>query len=368
MNPYLQQLKTYLGFPRIYAVPNFDKMREFAKNIALTEFQPPAWRDGIYPEDDFEFVQFLGMVDTINFYFTDAVTKTKFETLWPECRACGQNLVHYEKVDKRKFLCKVHERPAELRVGATAMTACLRRALEEGMPVTDPRFLRDKKKWTLERAKVVFRGVPPLDVIPMLRERWLLLRQSAEALQDFDGQWINVFSGSSFRAFDGGKGVVEILAGFDSFYDEYPGSTLYGKLQGPSLPFYKRDHLLVQMYDGRARSSKALQRIKDAELLILPADYELPKALASEQIGALEFSPGLQQKIRDKEALQEGSREVVEFRLATVELGEVLQETVNQIRRAAGLAPYTKVELDYPLWLAGRNSPDPHPIVPTTAF
>lgn len=367
MNPFLQRLKMYSNFPRIHAVPNFDKMREFAESVALQERKAPAWRDGIYPDDDFEFVQFLGMVDTINFYFTDAVTKTKFETLWPECRACGQDLAHYEKLDKRKFCCRVHERPAELRSGATAMTACLKRALEEGLPITDPRFLRGNG-WNLKRATQIFRGIPPLPVIPMVVERYEMLIKSAEALQDFDDQWMNVFRSAGFRAFGNDEGVVEVLAGFESFRDEYSGPVLYGGMQGPPLPFHKRAHLFVQMYEGRARSSTVLPRIKGTEFLILPADYELPKALNSPQIGALKFSSELAEKIRKKEAIPDGSRMVIEFRLATVELGEVFQEAVNSVRKPAGLEEDDKVVLDYPLWLAGRNSPDPHLIVPTTRF
>ncbi|MBI2639459.1 MAG: hypothetical protein HYW90_01010 [Candidatus Sungbacteria bacterium] len=370
MNPYLLRLSAYSNYPRFYAWPHFDKMREFAEKIALQELVAPSWRDGIYPEDDLEFVQFLGMVDTINFYFTDAVTKTKFQTLWPECRACGQDLRHYEKVDEKKrvYRCLIHEQPARLHSGATAMTACLRRALKEGLPITDPKFLRDLREWNLKRAANVFRGVPPLNVIPMLRERRSLLYESALRLQDFDDQWINVFRGSSFRAFDNGRGVVEVIASFESFYDVYTSLPLPGGGFGPPLPFFKRAHLFAQMYEGRARSSSVLTRLKGTEFLILPADYELPKALSSPEIGALKFSPELQQKIRNQEVLEDGSAMVVETRLATVELGEVFQESVNQIRKAAGLDPYTKVEEDYPLWLAGRNSPDPHIIVPSTRF
>jgi len=369
MNPYFQQLKVYANYTRFHAWPNFDKMCEFAKKIALQDLKPPSWREEVFPEDDLEFVQFLGMVDTINFYFTDAVTKIKFQTLWPECRACGQDLRHYEKVDekKRTYRCLIHERPAKLHIGATAMTACLRRALEEGLPITEPQFLRSDR-WTPKCAAKVFRGVPPLNAIPLLRERWMLLYESAKRLQDFDDQWINVFRGSSFEAFNDGKGVVEVLASFESFYDVYPSFPLPGGGYGPPIPLFKRAHLFAQMYDGRARSSLVLTRLKGTEFLILPADYELPKALSSPEIGALEFSPELRQKIRDQEALREGSREVVEVRLGTVELGEVFQEQVNIIRKAANLQGYDKVELDYPLWFAGRNSPDPHMIVPSTRF
>lgn len=368
MNPYLLQLSAYSNYPRFHAWPHFDKMLEFAEKIALQELFPPSWREEVFPEDDLEFVQFLGMVDTVNFCFTDPHTKVKFQTLWPECRACGQDLVHYERVDekKRTYRCLVHELPARLYTGATAMTACLRRALGEGLPITEPRFLRDPGEWNLARAAHVFRGIPPLSEIPLLQERHLLLRQSAEYLWAFDDQWMNVFRDASFLAFAGGRGAVEILARFASFRDAYLGLPVIAGECGPPLPFYKRAHLFVQMYEGRARSSSVLPRFRDVEHLILPADYELPKAL--NQIGALEFSAELAGKIRSQQILEEGSLPVIEFRLATVELGEVFQKRVNEIRKAAGLEPYTKVELDYPLWLAGKNIPDPHPIVPTTAF
>lgn len=365
MNPYLRQLKEHAARPRVHAKPNFERLHAFAEEIALKDLSAPAWREPVYPEDDIEFVQFLGMISTINFYYTDAVTKEKFRTLWPECRACGQDLVHYEKVDKRAYRCLAHERPATLWEGAFAMTACLKRALGEGIPITEPRFLRDRTDWTSHRATLVFRGVPPLTVIPMLAERYLMLQDSAWRLQKYDDEWMNILRFASFRAFSDGKGVVETLAGFESFSDEYPG---FPGEPGPPLPFYKRAHLFVQMYEGRARSSDKLPRIKDPELLILPADYELPKAFHSPRVGAFDFSPELTTKLRGKEEIQEGSVMEIELRLGTVELGETLQESVNVIRESSSFQPYTKVELDYPIWLLGEESSEPHHLTRTTKY
>ncbi|MFY9462419.1 MAG: queuosine salvage family protein [Candidatus Sungiibacteriota bacterium] len=364
MNPYLLQLDEYFKMRRVHAKLNRERLSAFAAEVALQELGAPEWREPVYPEGDLEFVEFLGWANSINFHFTDLATREKFQTLWPECSHCRQQMKLYEETGKRRFRCQAHGVEGTLWSGAFAMDACLRRAKDDGIPVADPRFLRNKKEWTDKLARFVFRGVEPVPVIPMLKERHNLLNLSAIRLEDYGDEWMNVLRLASFYAFKSGLGAVERLGHeFPSYHDEYrgfPGSS------GPPIPFFKRAHLFVQMYEGRARASSVLPRIKDPELLMLPADYELPRALRA--IGAVEYSPRLLSKIIAKDEVKEGSVAEIEIRLSVVEAGEILEREINAIRKAGGLSLYTKVELDYLLWTKGRACPEPHHLTRTTKY
>lgn len=368
MNLYREALRKQFDMSRHHAWLHRERLIEYAERVALDDFSSPAWREPVFPEDDREFVEYLGWANTVNFHFTDIATGEKFRTVWPECRVCRQQLALYQRVDDRTYRCSWHDIEAKLWSGSFAMGACFARATrDDGIPLYDASFYRSKE-WMYDLARFVFRGVVPVSVIPMLEERYALLCESASCLRDFGDSWMNIFRASDYRAFpydNWSSGAVEILAEiFPSFRDvQY--------CDGRDLPFHKRAHLLVQMYEGRARSSKILSRIKDPELLILPADYELPRALRvipSPEAPALEYSPELLRKILVKEELSEHSREVVEIRLSTVEAGEILQEEINRIRIAAKKPPYSKVEIDYLLWTMGKACTEPHMLVKTTRF
>ena len=364
MNPYLAELSEYFKMRRVHAKLNRERLNAFAAEAALQDLAAPEWREPVYPKDDLEFVEFLGWSNSINFHFTDIATGEKFQTLWPECKHCRQQKELYQQVDKYTWRCLLHDVEVKVWGGAFAMDACLRRATEDGIPVFDPRFLRNWREWTDTLARFVFRGLHPVPVIPMLKERHKLLNQSAVRLGDYGEEWMNVFRMASFYAFKGGLGAVERLANeFPSYKDEYRG---YPGSSGPPIPFHKRAHLFVQMYEGRARASSVLPRIKDPELLMLPADYELPRALRA--IGAVEYSPKLLAKIIAKKEIKEGSVAEIEIRLAVVEAGEILESEINAIRKANGLSSYTKVEIDYLLWTKGRACPEPHHLTRTTKY
>lgn len=371
MNPYLAVLKQHFDRPRLYAGLNHNALYTFAGEIALQELPAPSWREEVFPEDDLKFVEFLGWANTINFHFTDIATREKFKTFWPECQYCRQQKEEYAEVGKYTFRCRLHGTEAKLWSGAYAMMACFARAIgDDGVPMLDAKFYRGQE-WTRELAGFVFRGPRPLDVMPMLDYRYNFLVTSALRLEDFGDSWMNLFRIASYRAFNDLRfpGVVEMLAEkFDSYADRQyfrVGETLL------EMPFHKRAHLFVQMYEGRARSSEVLPRLEDAKYLILPADYELPRALRavpSRENPALVYSPELLDKILAQEELDDDSREVIETRLSVVEAGEILQKEMNKIRKTGGKAPYSKVEIDYLLWTKGKTCPEPHMLVRTTRY
>lgn len=70
--------------------------------------------------------------------------------------------------------------------GYWSLVAALQRGIEEGVPVTDPRFWADEQKCTDEVLRDVFRSCTE-EEIPMFEDRAKCLRQAGEVLEQVRG-------------------------------------------------------------------------------------------------------------------------------------------------------------------------------------
>src|SRR3989344_8387510 len=116
---------------------NKEKLDEYVEIWTREDLPIPDWRMPVYTEaDDDTLVQFLGIGNALNYCFSDSKTKQKYET---------------EYLEKRWS-------------GAFGMWASLKRALDEGVPILDAKFL---SKLAFDEVVHVFRGDPPM---PLLAE------------------------------------------------------------------------------------------------------------------------------------------------------------------------------------------------------
>ncbi len=329
MNPYVNSiLAAFHRQPK----PSFvsidtQKLRELAERFAEEEFKVPSWRAPVFFEKDSpEFIDFLGVGNSINFCFRDPGTKQRF---------------------RMEYQGGVWE-------GAFGMWASLTRALEEGIPVLDAEFLADNL--TLDLTRHIFRGDPP---IPMLEERFNMLQETGFCLTERYGSFHQLFEDADFLAFNNGKGIVErLVQDVTSFFDVNRDPRT-----GRLLEFHKRANLLVLMYQGRALDSGgALSIVKDAADLTPPADYEVPKSL--KYLGILKYRKELEQTISRQEPIIRDTASEIDIRAQTVGAMFVLCKRINTLRKD----PISIVELDYKLWSEGRSSPDPHHLTETTAY
>jgi len=225
------------------------------------------------------------------------------------------------------------------------MTACLKRALDEGVPILDPGFLG---ALTIEQVRKLFE--PVNTPIPLLEERLACLSSVGWKLclgkyKSFS----QLFSASKFLLFNNGEGIVDQL--LNDFWAYQDAHMWRGEHQ---LQFAKRAQLLPMIYHGRALASNgALPLIVDPEHFGPVCDYVVPNALR--KLGVLRYVPSLHQKILEGKTLPQWSDEEIEIRALTARAVKLLLDEVNIHRRKGGKEPILIPHLDSYLWSNGRQ-------------
>jgi len=322
-NPYIKSLSPIFKKPKLVFV-NEDKLKEVAGNLRAEEFFPPSWKEQALPDGDYNtFIDFLGIDSSINFCFTNPFTKKRFQ-------------VEYK---------------GEISSGYFAMLACLKRALEEGVPILDCKWL---KKVTIEQMEHIFRGINPISLI---KERTLIFQEVGEVLErKYGGHFYNLFEEAGYVAFAKDKtGIVNrLITDFPSFFDfswHEPSQSV--------LEFHKRAQLFAITYQNEALLSNGrIPLIFDADDLGPPADYRVPQVLKG--MGILSYKRELRKKIARQKIIKRDSLEEQEIRAQMTYVMARLCELTG-----SWIGP-----IDYRIWYAGTklNGNEPHHLTPTTAY
>ena len=334
-NPYIKTLEPVWQATRDVWL-NRAKLQKLTEEIRLKkergELTIPGWSlPGIHPSlscDLSSWISYVCWINTINFAFTN------FEKPW------------------NKFIVEYPE--GTLWRGALAMQACFMRSLQEGIPVTDAQYM---SSISLKDVKYIFRSIDEQHRIPMLKERWQIFQEVGRVLlEKFSRrgkEWPELFERADFRAFNEGKGIVDLLV------DYFPSFRDIRYYRGYCLEFHKRAQLLVVMYYGRAfNSGGRFPLIADIEDIGPICDYELPKALASPDIGVLEYSSAMRALIERRHIFSPGHPMEKDNRLATA---YALKEICDGADIHIPL-------VDYYLWDKGRKSSIPHILIPTIDY
>ena len=216
--------------------------------------------------------------------------------------------------------------------GFRALSAALSRAMDEGMPITNPDYLASI---TRNDVAHILRGE---HTIPMLDRRVENLHEVGEGLRDH-------FDGSFARAVEscGGSAVrlVRLLAEiFPSFND-------IADYQGSDVRFYKRAQLLVTDLYG-AYKGEGWGKFHDLGELTVFADYKLPQILR--HMGMIVYIDSMAEKVDNRYVLVPGSRDEIEIRAGTIWAADVLQRAL-----ASHGANVRAFELDWWLWNESQN-------------
>jgi len=301
------------------------RIQELAREWSEAPFPIPDWRQMVFPEDDSVFVDFIGIGNTINFAFTNFETYESYQ-------------VEYR---------------GQIWRGAYAMWAALKRALDNGLPVFDASYLT---RLDQTQFQIIFDGITDL---PLARERIAMLRITGAVLADrFRGTFKTLFVAPHPSAFGRDGVVTQLVDHFESFRD-------IGNFEpsGTVAQFHKRAQLFAMMYEGRARTSKLLQSLSDADLIGPIADYSVPRALLAS--GVLKYSERLHDAIRSHVQIQPSTREELEIRAVAIRAQQLLLLEINRLRSAEHI---NYIQLDYKLWTLGRTVKEPHHLTPTTAY
>ncbi|XP_047356947.1 queuosine salvage protein isoform X3 [Vespa velutina] len=225
--------------------------------------------------------------------------------------------------------------------GYFALCAAVKRAVDEGKPIIDPKYY---SKVTQNELEVIFRGDDNNTNIPLINERVRNLHQAGQVLlKKYQGtvskclRYIvnsnNCYhnTGTFVECVKSCSGSAEkllrlIINDFDSFRDE-------ADYKGYKVSFYKRAQILIgdiwACFKGHDYG-----RFNDIDYITMFADYRIPQVLI--HFGAIRYSNPLLSKLQSNLELESGSPEEVEIRGCSI---DVIERVNNEVRKLIGSYP-----------------------------
>ncbi|RLU22521.1 hypothetical protein DMN91_004799 [Ooceraea biroi] len=227
--------------------------------------------------------------------------------------------------------------------GYFAFCAAIKRAIDEGKPMWDPKYY---SQITQQDAEVIFRGDDDTG-IPLMQDRLTNLHEAGKVL-------LNKYQGTFVRLVESCGGSADkllklIVSEFASYRDEADYEDANCKYR---ISIYKRAQILIgdiwACFEGRG-----LGKFQDIDCITMFADYRIPQVLV--HFGAMRYSNLLMNKLKSDEPLKQGSREEVELRACSIEAVEQVCDEVWRLIQAdsgMGLDPtaVNAIAIDHFLW------------------
>lgn len=294
---------------------DIERVEAVAEELFAESGEAPGWDDGLHFRDGtWRTAGWVFVLDALNFCF------------WSE-----------DPDPEERWRVEYQDK---LYDGYWALVAALRRAVDEGRPIWDPRYLID---------------LPVRDIAHILRPHDLeypeipLLPLRATNLHELGRGLFAVYEGPEAAAVliggakrSAAKLVVEVVMRFPSFND-------VAVYQGEEVRFYKRAQILIADLAG-AFANEGLGAFDDLACLTAFADYKVPQVLR--RLGILVYSADLSTKIDRRQLIPAGSPAEVEIRASTIWGCELLRRALARRGRAMNA-----FEIDWALWTAGQLLP-----------
>jgi hypothetical protein len=284
---------------------NAEAVIAFAELLSSQEVQISPW-DSIhhFRGSGEEMLSYLLVLDTLNFCF------------WPP-----QGEARWE-IEYR----------GESFSGYYALAVSLKRAMESGAPLHDPKYLASLSS---EKLHQVLSGRGTLQLMDRRLEN---LRELGRVLlEKFGGRAEKLVASAHGSAVN----LARLLAqGLSSFRD-------VARHGGKEVFFYKRAQLFVADLHG-AFAGRSWGRFDDMGGLTAFADYKLPQVLR--QAGVLQYDSFLAGKVDRLILLEPGSPEEVEIRANTLWAVELIKQELE--RAGKNVKAY---EIDWLLWNLGQQ-------------
>lgn len=232
--------------------------------------------------------------------------------------------------------------------GAFGMIAAIGRAVENKKPILNFNRLKDISEKDFDE---ILKGNVK---IPLFSERFNILREVGSVLaKDFEGDFSKLVKKSNGDAL---KLLELITKSFPSFND-------FSLYKDKIIYFQKRAQLLVadiyQMFIGEKYGD-----MKNLDKITACADYKLPMVLRN--IGILEYTQELENKIDKGIEILKDSEEEVEIRANTIWAVEFIKEELKK-----KIKKINSINVNDHLWLLGqiKSSKDkPYHLTRTTAY
>lgn len=305
---------------------HYDKIVEVASWMAYEELPMPefALPFGVGAGDRKEAIDFILVADSIDSAFTDFGNHVKFQVDFG-----GE---HWSDSD--------------------AMFACLKRALDNGIPVLDGKFL---SMLTRKQLDEIFKGNIEM---PMLDEKLQVLQEVGKVLvAKYNGHFHNFVDSCPPRVYDNGKGIIDRLV------KEFPRFNDVSDLDGHEIKFYKLAQLGVwMMYATMHKQGKF--KLEDAAKMTAFADYIVPVALRV--MGIVSYSKELEKAINTYQIIPRDSRWEIEIRAHTIYATAMLTEEINKLRPAD--EQIITPQIDARFWTHFHTTHWPHHLTKTIMY
>lgn len=305
---------------------HYDKIVEVASWMAYEELPMPefALPFGISQGDPNDAIDFILVSDSIDTAFTNFDTHVKFQVDY-----AGQ---HWSDSD--------------------AEFACLKRAMDQGVPILDGSYLA---KVTRDELNKIFQANIEM---PMLDEKLGVLHQVGKVLADkYDGHFHNFVRFCSPKLYDNGNGLIDRLV------REFPRFNDVSLLDGHEIKFYKLPQLGIWMLYATMHPSGKF-RLDDPEKMTAFADYIVPVALRL--MGITSYSKELEHAINSYQLIPPDSRWEIEIRAHCLYATALLREEVNKLRAAD--AQVIIPQIDARLWTHYHTTTWPHHLTKTIMY
>lgn len=303
-----------------------DKIVEIARWMAYEELPMPDYHLplGVGENNPDEALDFIMVSDSIDTAFTDFTTHVKFQVDY-----AGQHWSDSE-----------------------ALFACMKRAMDQGTPILDGKFLAKVKRAEMAR---IFAGNIE---IPMLDEKTDLWNQvGAVLVEKYGGRFHNFIHSCPAKLYDNGQGIVERLA------KEFPRFNDVSQYDGHEIKFYKLPQLGIWFVYSTLHPLGKF-KLDDIGAMTAFADYIVPVALRL--MGMTSYSPELEHAINSYRMIPRDSAEEIEIRAHCLYATALLREEVNRIR-----APEAQViipQIDARLWTHYHKTTWPHHLTRTVMY
>jgi hypothetical protein len=199
-----------------------------------------------------------------------------------------------------------------------ALFACMKRAMDNGTPVLDGKFLAQVSRPELER---IFAGNIEL---PMLDEKMQVWRQVGAVLAEkYNGRFHNFVKSCPPRLYDNGAGII------DRMVKEFPRFNDVSPYDGATIKIYKLPQLGIWLAYSALRNGNQFP-IEDLGKMTAFADYIVPVALRL--MGMVSYSNELEHAINTYQMIPPDGRQEVEIRAHCIYATALLCEEVNKLR------------------------------------
>ena len=303
-----------------------DKIVEVAGWMAYEELPMPDYHLplGVGENNPDEALDFIMVSDSIDTAFTDFSTHMKFQVDY-----AGKH-----------------------RSDSEALFACIKRAMDQGMPILDGHFLAKVTRADMAR---IFAGNIEM---PMLDEKTEVCRQvGAVLVEKYDGRFHNFIRSCPPRLYDNGNGIIERLA------KEFPRFNDVSQYDGHEIKFYKLPQLGIWfVYSSLHPLGKF--KLDDIGAMTAFADYIVPVALRL--MGMTSYSPALEHAINSYQMIPRDSTQEIEIRAHCLYATALLREEINKIR-----SPEMQVitpQIDARLWTHYHTTFWPHHLTKTIMY